>query len=149
MAYTINTVDVWSGTVTDRPGGLAAKMAALSEAGANLEFVIARRDLPGTGVLFFAPIKGTKQMRAAKKAGLAKSESLRSLRVEGPDKAGVGALITEAIAEEGINMRGLSAAALGQRAVFYFAFDNRADATKARSVLKKVLGVKRRGTTKK
>jgi hypothetical protein len=44
-----------------------------------------------------------------------------------------------ALAEAGINLRGLSAAALGRRGVSYFAFDSAADADAAIRVLKKVL----------
>lgn len=142
MPYTINTVDVWAGTVADRPGGAAEKLSALSEAGANLEFVIARRDKPGKGILFCAPLKGASQTRAAKRAGLSKAESLRSLRVEGPDKAGLGATMTGALADAGVNVRGISAAALGKRAVVYFAFDSPKEASRGRQVIKKALRIK-------
>ena len=103
--------------------------------------MISRRALekPGTGVVFLAPLRGAAQIRAAKKAGLLKATNLCSLRLEGPDQAGLGAKITQAIAEAGINMRGLSAAALGRRCVTYFAFDSDADAKKASRVLKKAL----------
>jgi len=70
---------------------------------------------------------------------LATSESLHSVRVEGPDRAGLGAKMTEALAGAGINLRGISAAALGRRAVSYFAFDSTADADNAMRVLKKTL----------
>ncbi len=142
MPYTIATVDVWAGSVRDRPGAATEKLSALSDAGANLEFVIARRDKPGKGVIFCAPIKGASQTRAAKKVGLSKAQSLKSLRIEGPDKAGLGASVTGALAEAGINMRGISAAALGKRAVFYFAFDSPKDSSRARIAIKKVLRIK-------
>jgi hypothetical protein len=141
MAYSVKKVEVWAGEVADRPGGLAGNLAALSSAGANFEFMIARRapDKPGTGVVFVTPIKGAKQKRAAQGAGLATSGNLRSVRVEGPDKAGLGAKMTTALADAGINLRGVSAAALGRRSVSYFAFDNAADADNAVRVLKKAL----------
>jgi hypothetical protein len=144
MAFTIDKVDVWVGTMEDRPGGLAEKLQALAAAGVNLEFLISRRapDKPGTGVVFIAPVKGAAQARAAKKAGLAKSDSLRSLKVEGQDKQGLGAKITCALADAGINLRGLSAAALGKKSVVYIAFDSAADAGKAAQVLKKLLRIK-------
>lgn len=142
MAYSIDTVEVWAGPIDDRPGGVAETLQCLADAGANLEFVIGRRDTKAKGVLFCAPLKGGAQLRAAKKSGMAKSESLRSLRVEGPDTVGLGGRMTKALGEAGVNIRGVSGAALRHRAVFYFAFDSRKDATKARRVLKKVLGVK-------
>ena len=141
MAYSVKKVDVWAGEIADRPGGLAEKIQFLSDAGANLEFIIARRaaDKPGTGVVFVTPIKGAKQKSAAQGAGFAGTDSLHSVRVEGPDKAGLGAKMTKAISETGINLRGLSAAALGRRAVSYLAFDSAADADSAVSILRKAL----------
>ncbi|NUN97139.1 MAG: amino acid-binding protein [Candidatus Omnitrophica bacterium] len=142
MAYSISTVDVWVGTIEDRPGGLSEKLKPLAEAGANLEFLIGRKapDKPHTGVVFVAPIKGAKQVNAAKKADLRVSKSLRSLRVEGPDRSGLCSAITLALGEAGINLRGISAAALGKRSVVYIAFDNPADTGKAGRILKKTLG---------
>lgn len=144
MAFQIIKVNVWVGEIEDRPGGLGEKLQALSEAGANLEFVISRRapDKPGAGVVFLAPVRGAAQARAAKNAGLSKATALCSLRLEGPDKPGLGAKITRVVADAGINMRGLSAAALGRRCVVYFAFDNSADANKASRILKKELAGK-------
>jgi len=141
MAYSVKKVDVWAGEIADRPGGLAEKIQSLSGAGANLEFLIARRaaDKPGAGVVFVTPIKGAKQKSAAQGAGFATTDSLHSVRVEGPDKAGLGAKMTKAIADAGINLRGLSAAALGRRSVSYLAFDSAADADSAVSLLRKAL----------
>ena len=140
MALNVTRVDVWAASIDDRPGGLAEKLEALAEAGAQLEFVISRRapDKPGTGVVFLTPLKGAAQTRAAKKVGLAKTKSLHSVRIEGPDKPGLGARITQALADAGINLRGLSAAAIGRRCVVHLALDRSADATKAVRILKKL-----------
>ena len=141
MAYTIKKVDVWAGEIADRPGGLASTLTAMNNAGANIEFVVARRapDKPGTGVVFLTPIRGAKQKAAAQNAGLSTSDGLHSVRVEGPDRAGLGAKMSDALAAAGINVRGISAAALGRRAISYFAFDSAADADAAVGVLRKTL----------
>jgi hypothetical protein len=141
MAYTVKKVEVWAGEIADRPGGLASTLTALQAAGSNIEFVVARRaaEKPGTGVVFVTPIKGAKQKAAAQQAGLSTSEGLHSVRVEGPDRAGLGAKMTDALGAAGINLRGISAAALGRQAVSYFAFDSEADADNAIRVLKKTL----------
>ena len=140
MALNVTRADVWAASIEDRPGGLAGKLAALAEAGAQLEFVIARRasERPGTGVVFLTPLKGSAQIGAAKKAGFEKTKSLHSLRVEGPDKPGLGAKMTQALAQAGINLRGLSAAAIGPRCVVHLALDSTADATKAARLLKRL-----------
>lgn len=142
MAVEIAKVDVFAGEIEDRPGGLAETLQALAEAGADLEFVIARRqhsehERGGKGLVFVAPLKGAKQTKAARAAGLSRSASLNSLRLVGPNKAGMGARISRVIADAGINMRGLSAAAIGNKAVVYFAFDSDADMKKAMKALKK------------
>jgi hypothetical protein len=141
MAYAINKVDVWSGEIPDQPGGLAGTLEGLQNAGVNLEFVVSRRapEKPGTGVVFVTPIKGTKQKSAAGAAGLQTTDSLHSVRVEGPDRAGLGSKMTRALAEGGINLRGISAAAIGRRAITYFAFDSAEDANNALRILRKEL----------
>lgn len=140
MKFSVTRTDVWAASIEDRPGGLAEKLAALAKAGANLEFIIARRapEQSGKGVLFVTPLKGAKQARAAAAAGFQKTGSLHSLRVEGIDKPGTGAKITKALADAGINLRGLSAAALGKKFVNHLALDSTADAAKAAAVLKKM-----------
>jgi len=141
MAYRINKIDVWVAEVEDRPGGLAEKLALLAEAGANFEFLISRRapEKPGTGVVFLTPIKGAQQKRAATETGLNTTDSLHSVRVEGADRPGLGTKMTRALADAGINLRGVSAAALGRRSVTYFAFDSASDAETAIRILRKVL----------
>jgi len=140
MALKVSRVDTWAATIEDRPGGLARKLKALAEAGANLEMVIARRrpDQPGKGVVYVAPIKGAKVGRAAAAAGFAKAMAMHSVRAEGPDKPGLGARITQGLAEAGVNLRGLSAAALGKKCVVYLAIDTAEDAATAASALRKI-----------
>lgn len=140
MKLDISRVDVWAASIKDRPGGLAKKLDALAQAGANLEFMIARRapDKPGTGVVFVTPIKGAKQLKAAKKAGFKKTTSLRGVRIAASDKPGLGAKLAKELADAGINLRGFSAAAIGKRAIAHLAFDSTADANKAMRRLKRI-----------
>ena len=63
MAFEISKVDIWAGELPDRPRALMTSLTVLSKAGANLEFVIARRDKRGKAVVFMAPLKGTAQIR--------------------------------------------------------------------------------------
>ncbi len=141
MPYFVRKVDVWAAEIDDRPGGLAEKLEALAKAGANLEFIISRRepDKPGKGVVFLTPVRGTKQTRAATEVGLSTTGSLHSVRIEGPDRPGLGTKMTRALADAGINLRGVSAAALGRKSVAYFAFDSVDDAANAIKLLRKAL----------
>ena len=138
MALKIQRVDTWAATIRDKPGGLAEKLKALAGAGVNLEFVIARRapDRPGRGVVFVTPIKSAAGARAARKAGFRKTTSLHTVRIEGPDRKGQGARIAQALAAKGLNMRGLSAAAIQRKFVTHIALDSTADAAKAVRMLK-------------
>ena len=137
MSLTVTRVDVWAASIEDQPGGLAAKLAPLAEAGADLEFVIARRqpDKPGSGVVFITPLEGDAQTQAAAGAGFAVAQSMHSLRVEGDNAPGIGAQLTKKLADAGINLRGLSAAVIGARFIMYLALDTADDAEKAMSLL--------------
>ena len=130
-------VDTWAVSIDDRPGALAAKLKALAAAGINLELVVARRapDKPGTGVVFVTPIQGGEQIAAAGAAGFRKTTSLHTLRVQGADKPGQGARLAQALADKGLNLRGLAAAAIGKEFICHIAVDTEADATKAANTL--------------
>lgn len=140
MALKIQKVDTWSASLEDQPGGVAAKLEALAKAGANLEFVIGRRapDKPGQGVVFVTPIKGAAATRAAKAAGFMKTKSLHTVRIEGPDKKGAGAGITQALAGKGLNLRGMSAAAINKRFIAHIALDSAEDVAKAVRALREL-----------
>lgn len=140
MALSVARVDVWAGSIEDKPGGLAAKLAPLADAKVSLRFVLARRESkkPGVGVVFVAPIKGAKQAAAARKAGFSKSKSLQAVCVEGPDKRGLGAEITGALGAAGINMRGLSAVVIGRKFALYLALDSSKDAAAAARIIRKM-----------
>lgn len=133
MALTVERVDTWAASLEDQPGNLAAKLDALAKAGVNLEFVVARRapEKPGTGVVFVTPIQGAAACRAARAAGFEKTDVLHTVRIEGADKPGQGAAIAQALADQGLNLRGFSAAAIGRKFVSHVAFDSTADAAKA------------------
>ena len=107
MKLEISRVKVYAASMRDKPGTLAKKLAAIAESGANLGFVLARRapEKPGRGVVFLAPLAGATLIRAAKKAGFRQTKKLFTLRVEGADKAGLGAVFTQAIAGAGMPPR--------------------------------------------
>jgi hypothetical protein len=138
MKLKVSHVDVWGATIKDRPGGLAEKLSALSKAKVNLEFVMARRapERRGQGVVFLTPIRGGAQSKAARTAGFMKTDGLHSLRIEGRDRPGLGAKLTQKLAAARVNLRGFSVAAVGKRFVGYLAFDTVAAAKKAARILK-------------
>ncbi len=141
MAYEITREEVWVGAMEDRAGALAEMLQAVSRVGVHLEFVIARRspEKPGTGVVFMAPFRGEDSVRGALQAGLSQWTSAFTIRIEGPDRPGLGALIAWTVANEGVSLRGFSGAKLGERSVFYLAIDSATDADKALEALTNAL----------
>ena len=138
MDVLVERVDVWAATVEDKPGGLAGVLDTLREAGADLQFIIARRapEKRGTGVVFVTPLQGDREISAAAQAGFNVSQSLHSVRILGRDRPGVAAELTAKLAEAGINLRGFSASVIGTQFVAYVAVDSMDDANRVLEILK-------------
>ena len=133
MDLIVEREEVWAASLEDKRGALAGKLSALAEAGADLDFIIARRapDKPGTGVVFVTPLRGDREIRAATTVGFSATKSMHSVRLEGQNEPGVAAKITQTIAKAGINLHGLSAAVVGTRYILHLAFDTAEDAQTA------------------
>ncbi|KVC23240.1 amino acid-binding protein [Burkholderia diffusa] len=139
MELSVERVDVWAAAIEDKPGGLAHALNALRDAGADLQFVVARRtpEAPGKGVVFVAPLQGDKEIRAATQAGFNATSGLHSIRVMGLDQAGIIAELTQKLSDAGINLRGVSAAVLGSQFIAYLALDSLAEAERAMDILQR------------
>jgi hypothetical protein len=133
-------VDVWAASIRDEVGGLGQLLAGLRDAGADLDFVLARRtaEEPGMGVAFVTPLRGDVEMAAAADLGFNVSRSVHSVRVEGDNAPGVAADMTEALAAAGLNLRGFSAAVIGPRFIAYIGLDSSEDAARAVEVLQQL-----------
>jgi len=138
MDLIVERVDVWAASVQDKPGGLAVILGGLEEAGADLDFVIARRspEKPGTGAVFVTPLRGDREVEAATVLGFNVTNSIKAVRVEGENIPGAGAKLTKMLGEAGLNMRGLSASVIGAKFICYIGFDTSEDAAEAMSILK-------------
>jgi hypothetical protein len=139
MDLLVERVDVWAATIEDSPGGLATVLAALREAGADLQSIIARRapEKPGTGVVFVTPLQGDQQIDAAAQVGFNVTRRLHSVRVMGRDRPGRAAELALKLADAGINLRGFSASVIGNQFVAYVAVDSLDDANRAIEALTK------------
>ena len=137
MDKLVNRVDVWTASIADKPGGLSGTLKGVFEAGADLDFVIARRapDEPGTGAVFITPIRGDREIEAASMLGFNLTSSVDSVRVEGDNVPGAAVNIAEMIANADINIRSFSAAVIGPRYIAYVGFDSSSDADRAAKVL--------------
>jgi len=130
--------EVWAVSLEDKPGALANKLSALAEAGADLDFIIARRapDKPGTGVVFVTPLRGDQEIEAAGELGFAATNRMHSVRVEGKNEPGIAAKVTQEVGEAGLNLRGFSGAVIGTQFVLHLAFEKAEDANKAITLLR-------------
>ena len=137
MDLIVERVKVWAASIKDEPGGLARILTGLREAGADLDFAISRRaaEKPGTGVVFVTPLRGDREVAAAEALGFNVTSGLHSVRIEGENKPGIAAELTEKLAAASINLRGLSAAVLGARFILYIGLDTTEDAAKAVNIL--------------
>ncbi|HIJ67706.1 MAG TPA: ACT domain-containing protein [Planctomycetes bacterium] len=137
MDIIVEHVNVWAAPIKDQVGGLYRTLTSLKEAGADLDFVIARRtpEDPGNGVVFVTPLRGDREISAAANLGFNVSTSVSSVRVEGDNKPGLAADVTKILADAGITLRGFSAAVIGARFIFYIGFDSKQDAEKAVKLL--------------
>ncbi len=137
MSFKMVRVDVYHTEVADEPGGIAAKLKPLAEAGAHLEYVYSQRSLTraGHGDLFVAPITGGTLKDAAGSAGLRRVSEPIVMRVEGDDKSGLGGRLTMEWEKAGINLHGMVMAAISGRFVGYVTFDSATDANRAATIL--------------
>ncbi|NLV72891.1 MAG: ACT domain-containing protein [Actinobacteria bacterium] len=137
MDVLVGREDVWAAGLDDKPGALAAKLSALTEAGADLDFIVVRRtpEKPGSGVVFVTPLQGDREVRAAASAGFLVTSKLHSVRVEGDNEPGAATKVSKAIGDAGINMRGFSAAVLGTKFVVHVGVDSAEDEEAAVRVL--------------
>jgi hypothetical protein len=141
MDYAIDRVEVWAGEVRDRRGALADMLKIVLDAGANLDFIIARPSpvKPATGILYLAPLEGEVQLKAAQDAGLHPSSHIAALRVEGPDRPGLAEQIARTIADAGINVSGFTGGRMADRCVMYIRFERADELEKAHKLLETTL----------
>jgi len=137
VTFLVEHATVWAATIEDTPGALAGMLAALSDAGADLESIIARRapDHPGKGVVFVTPLRSDREVDAAAQLGFNVTQTLHSVRVQGPNQPGVAARLVQQLADGGVNLRGFSASAAGSEFIAYIAVDSLEDANQVMAIL--------------
>ncbi len=145
MSVTVRKIVLWRKEVENRPGALAGLLASLASAGADLQVVMGYR-YPGEeskAAIELYPVTAMKSVAAAKEAGLAAS-SIPAYLVEGDNRPGLGHAISQAIADEGINMDFVVAQVIGRKYSAIFGFESEADATKGAAAIKKAAAAKKR-----
>src|SRR5262249_11728518 len=126
MRLQISKVQVWSAEIRDRSGAAAGKLEGLGRTRDDMAIIFTRtqpRDQESV-ILFVAPIEGPEQSQVAREVGLAPASDVAMLAVTGDNRTGIGYELMSQLAVAGINLRGLSISALGDRFAAYLAFDN-------------------------
>ena len=133
-------VEVWATSIEDKPGSLANVLTGLREAGADLNFILARRapEAFGKAEVFVTPLQGDVELGAAATLGFNLTARVHAVRVEGPNQAGIAAALAAQLAAAGLNLRGFSAAVLGTRFILYIGLESAEDAAKALIVLQQL-----------
>ena len=129
--------EVWAASIEDKPGSLANVLTGLREAGADLNFILARRapDQPGQSVVYVTPLNGDAELEAATTLGFNLTARVHAVRVEGENQPGIAAALAFKLAAAGLNLRGFSAAVLGTQFILYLGLDSAEDAARAVSLL--------------
>jgi hypothetical protein len=143
VALQVSNVQVWAREIDDRPGALADVLRAVTEAGGNIECVVARREpgMPGKGQVFVTLARSRNAQDAvAAAAGLNRVDDVVTLRVEGQDQPGLGGRLTGALEKAQINVRGVTASVIGGNFVCYVGLDSAHDAQAALPAIKHVKG---------
>jgi hypothetical protein len=138
MPVSVKKISLWRAEVDNKPGMLAATLAPLASAGADLHVVMGYR-IPGQeskAVIEVYPVSGKKMTAAAQSAGLA-AASFPALLVEGDNEPGLGHRLSQAMAEAGINLSFFVAQVLEDRYSAVIGFENEEDARKASSIIRK------------
>jgi hypothetical protein len=143
MSVTVKKIALWRKEIENRPGALAAVLAPLAEAGTDLQVVMGYRH-PGhesQATVEVSPVSGKKATKVAQDAGLGAS-SIPTLLVEGDNQPGLGAAISQSLAEAGINVSFLVAQVIGGRFSAVVGFDTPEDAAQSSAVIKKAARLK-------
>lgn len=137
MSFKMQRVHVYHTEVRDEPGGIAARLKPLAEAGAHLEYVYSQRSVtkPGHGDLYVAPLTSPGQVAAAKTAGLNEAREPIVMRVEGDDNSGLARKLTNAWELAGLNLHGMVLSSFHGKFVGYVTFDTPQDANRAATLL--------------
>lgn len=139
MAVSVKKAKLWRKELDNRPGTLAKALEPLAAAGISLKTVMGYR-FPGDedrAAVEVWPIEGKKSEDAARKGGLQPFGDVTCLLVEGDDRSGLGARISQTLAENGINIAFVMTLVSGKKYVSIMGFDSERDADKAAPLIKR------------
>ncbi|WP_321969166.1 hypothetical protein [Paraburkholderia tropica] len=129
MEFSVETLDAWRAEIGVQPSVLADKLEALGGAGADLALVLARFDTldRAHGSVLIAPGTADSAKDAAREVGFDLGHRLHLIRIEGPERRSLTALIIRRLADNGVNIKGFWASSVGPRFTAAIAVDTTED----------------------
>jgi predicted amino acid-binding ACT domain protein len=113
MAETIRRVEYYYVVVPDKPGAGASVLSALREGGVNLLAYLGVPAGRGRSQIDLVPEDPATFKQAARKAGLKLSRAKRAFLLEGDDRIGAVAALTQRLAAAKVNVTAACATAAG------------------------------------
>ena len=113
MAENIRRVEYYYVVVPDKPGSGASVLGALQEAGVNLLAYLGFPSGRGRSQIDLVPEDPATFNQAARTAGLKLSRAKRAFLVEGDDRIGAVAALTQRLAQAKVNVTAACATAAG------------------------------------
>jgi hypothetical protein len=113
MAETIRRVEYYYVVVPDKPGAGASVLGALREGGVNLLAYLGFPAGRGRSQIDLVPEDPATFKQAARTAGLKLSRAKRAFLVEGDDRIGAVAALTQRLAQAKVNVTAACATAAG------------------------------------
>ena len=137
MTFKVTRAYVLAAELEDEPGGLVLRLKALADSGANLDCIVARRrpDKKGGGVVYVSTTNIKRLYKDAGEAGFVETPSAPTLKIEGPDRPGLGAELAKVIGDAKVSMNGLTATTTGHRFTCFIGFDTESDLESAKVAL--------------
>ena len=125
MELSVETLDAWRAEIGEQPSVLAEKLEALVRAGADLALVLARFDAldRAHGSVLIAPGTADTAKDAARDVGFDLCHRLYLVRIEGPLRQNLTALIVRRLSDNGVNVKGFWASTVGPRFTAAIAVD--------------------------
>ena len=137
MTFKVTRTDILAAEIKDEPGGLAMRLKALADFGADLDCVVARRrpDKKGEGIVFVSATNAKKLYDTPDQAGFQEATRIPTLKVEGPNRPGMGAELTKIIGDTKVSLRGLTVTTVDNKFSCFIGFDSVEDLETARTAL--------------
>jgi len=149
MSVIVKRATLWRAETANTPGVLAQTLRPLAENRVDLDIVMGYV-FPdrSQAAIEISPVAGPRAQRAARDAGLTRSE-FPCVQISGSNRPGLGFAIAQALSDAGININFFVAQVVGNRYSAMFGFEATVDADAAVHIIRKAVAAGSRKTPAK